>query len=131
MAMMMKYRICDVAKDFNVVSKVISQIMTDYVAKPKSHMQALDVPELDIIFEYMTQHNQVENLEDIFKVEAPAEKPAQQEEKPVEAQEKPAEQAGKQSAAGKKPAQSAQQQAKPAVPQQPAKKKENKPHVPR
>ena len=131
MAMMMKYRICDVAKDFNVVSKVISQIMTDYVAKPKSHMQALDVPELDIIFEYMTQHNQVENLEDIFKVEAPAEKPAQQEEKPAEAQEKPAEQAGKQSAAGKKPAQSAQQQAKPAVPQQPAKKKENKPHVPR
>ena len=131
MAMMMKYRICDVAKDFNVVSKVISQIMTDYVAKPKSHMQALDVPELDIIFEYMTQHNQVENLEDIFKVEAPAEKPVQQEEKPAEAQEKPAEQAGKQSAAGKKPAQSAQQQAKPAVPQQPAKKKENKPHVPR
>ena len=131
MAMMMKYRICDVAKDFNVVSKVISQIMTDYVAKPKSHMQALDVPELDIIFEYMTQHNQVENLEDIFKVEAPAEKPAQQEEKPAEAQEKPAEQAGKQPAAGKKPAQSAQQQAKPAVPQQPAKKKENKPHVPR
>ena len=131
MAMMMKYRICDVAKDFNVVSKVISQIMTDYVAKPKSHMQALDVPELDIIFEYMTQHNQVENLEDIFKVEAPAEKPVQQEEKPAEAQEKPAEQAGKQSAAGKKPAQSAQQQARPAVPQQPAKKKENKPHVPR
>ena len=131
MAMMMKYRICDVAKDFNVVSKVISQIMTDYVAKPKSHMQALDVPELDIIFEYMTQHNQVENLEDIFKVEAPAEKPVQQEEKPAEAQEKPAEQAGKQSAAGKKPAQSAQQQAKPAVPQQPSKKKENKPHVPR
>ncbi len=131
MAMMMKYRICDVAKDFNVVSKVISQIMTDYVAKPKSHMQALDVPELDIIFEYMTQHNQVENLADIFKVEAPAEKPVQQEEKPAEAQEKPAEQGGKQSAAGKKPTQSAQQQAKPAVPQQPAKKKENKPHVPR
>ena len=131
MAMMMKYRICDVAKDFNVVSKVISQIMTDYVAKPKSHMQALDVPELDIIFEYMTQHNQVDNLADIFKVEAPAEKPVQQEEKPAEAQEKPAEQAGKQPAAGKKPAQSAQQQAKSAVPQQPAKKKENKPHVPR
>ncbi|MBP5744646.1 MAG: translation initiation factor IF-2 N-terminal domain-containing protein, partial [Oscillospiraceae bacterium] len=128
--MMMKYRICDVAKDFNVVSKVISQIMTDYVAKPKSHMQALDVPELDIIFEYMTQHNQVENLADIFKVEAPAEKPVEAAEKPAEEQAKPAESAGKQSAAAKKTAQSAQQ-AKTSAPQQLPKKKENKPHVPR
>ena len=131
MAMMMKYRICDVAKDFNVVSKVISQIMTDYVAKPKSHMQALDVPELDIIFEYMTQHNQVENLADIFKVEAPAEKPAEAAEKPADDPTKPAETAGKQSASSKKPAQSAQQQTKGSAPQQLPKKKENKPHVPR
>ena len=131
MAMMMKYRICDVAKDFNVVSKVISQIMTDYVAKPKSHMQALDVPELDIIFEYMTQHNQVENLADIFKVEAPAEKPAEAAEKPADDQTKPVETAGKQPASAKKPAQSAQQQTKGSAPQQLPKKKENKPHVPR
>ena len=122
MAMMMKYRICDVAKDFNVVSKVISQIMTDYVAKPKSHMQALDVPELDIIFEYMTQHNQVENLADIFKVEAPAEKPAEAAEKPADDPTKPAETAGKQSASSKKPAQSAQQQTKGSAPQQLPKK---------
>ena len=42
-------------------------------------MQVLETPELDVIFEYMTQHNQVASLEDIFKVTPPAppaEKPA-------------------------------------------------------
>ncbi len=62
-----KYRIHEVAKDFNVTSKVISQILTDYIAPPKNHMQVLENNELDIIFEYMTQHNQVESLEQVFK----------------------------------------------------------------
>ena len=61
---LMKYRIHEVAKDFNVTSKVISQILTDYIAAPKNHMQVLETPELDVIFEYMTQHNQAESLED-------------------------------------------------------------------
>ena len=76
---MVKYRIHEVAKDFNVGSKVISQIMTDYVETPKNHMQVLETNELDIIFEYMTQHNQVDNLQDIFNVAA------KKEEKPAEA----------------------------------------------
>ena len=50
---MIKYRIHEVAKDFNVSSKVISQILTDYVAAPKNHMQVLENHELDVIFEYM------------------------------------------------------------------------------
>ncbi len=62
-----KYRIHEVAKDFNVTSKVISQILTDYIAPPKNHMQVLENNELDIVFEYMTQHNQVESLEQVFK----------------------------------------------------------------
>ena len=76
---MVKYRVHEVAKDFGVASKVISQILTDYIAPPKNHMQVLETPELDVIFEYMTQHNQVASLEDIFKVTPPAppaEKPA-------------------------------------------------------
>ena len=48
-----KYRIHEVAKDFNVTSKVISQILTDYIAAPKNHMQVLETNELDVIFEYM------------------------------------------------------------------------------
>ena len=65
---MIKYRIHEVAKDFNVSSKVISQILTDYVAAPKNHMQVLENHELNVIFDYMTQHNQVASLEEIFNV---------------------------------------------------------------
>ena len=87
---MIKYRIHEVAKDFNVSSKVISQILTDYVAAPKNHMQVLENHELNVIFDYMTQHNQAASLEEIFKVPAktepakpaPAKQQAAQEKKP-------------------------------------------------
>ena len=80
---MIKYRVHEVAKDFGVASKVISQILTDYIAPPKNHMQVLENHELDVIFEYMTQHNQVTSLEEIFKVESPVSAP-KAEEKPAE-----------------------------------------------
>ena len=72
---MIKYRIHEVAKDFNVPSKVINQILTDYVAAPKNHMQVLENNELDVIFDYMTQHNQVGSLEEIFNAAPKAESP--------------------------------------------------------
>ncbi len=130
---LIKYRIHEVAKDFNVTSKVISQILTDYIAPPKNHMQVLETPELDVIFEYMTQHNQAESLEEIFKTPAkpaPAPDKAKQEAK---AEEKPAAapaeagKKGEQKSAAKAPAaQSAAQQSAP----QPQ-KKNDKPHTPR
>ena len=52
MAIDFKYRIHEVAKDFGMTSKVIGQILTDYVAAPKNHMQVLEESELDIIFRY-------------------------------------------------------------------------------
>ena len=63
-----KYRVHEVAKDFGLATKDISQILTDYSAPPKNHMQVLETKELDIIFEYLTQHNQVASTE-VFKVE--------------------------------------------------------------
>ena len=120
MAVDFKYRIHEVAKDFGMTSKVIGQILTDYVAAPKNHMQVLESGELDIIFEYLTQNNQVGSIAEIFapdpvkpavpKAEVPA-KPA-----PAEDAPKPAAQAAP------APAQSA-----PA----PARPKENKPSKPR
>ena len=128
---MIKYRVHEVAKDFNVTSKVISQILTDYIAPPKNHMQVLENHELDVIFEYMTQHNQAASLEDIFKV---PEKPAATAKKEA-APEKTA------AAPEKKPAQQStaptQQSTAPTQPQQPAPQqpkkaeKPNKPHTPR
>ena len=96
---MIKYRIHEVAKDFGVTSKVISQILTDYIAAPKNHMQVLETNELDVIFEYMTQHNQAASLEEIFttptKASAPKEKPAkEQSAKSAPAQQNPAQDPG-------------------------------------
>ena len=105
---MVKYRVHEVAKDFGVASKVIGQILTDYIAPPKNHMQVLETPELDVIFEYMTQHNQVASLEEVFRVTPPA----KAEEKPAapKAQQKPAAPAQNQGKSQPKPA---SQQAKP------------------
>lgn len=73
---MIKYRVHEVAKDFNSTSKVISQILTDYATTPKNHMQVLENDELDLIFEYLTQHNQVGSIAEIFNTPAQAENPS-------------------------------------------------------
>jgi len=63
---MFKYRVHEVAKDFKVTTKVITEILTKYAASPKNHMHILSVDELDIIFEYLTVNNQVEDIEEIL-----------------------------------------------------------------
>ena len=150
MALVMKYRLGEVAKDFGVPNKEISSIMAEYFTPAKNHMQVLADEELDVIFEYMTQHNQVESLEEIFVVtpiappapEAPAAPApeAAKEEKPKQAakgaQEKPAKSAqGKADQKAHQEAKPAQQQGQPSA--QPAqnapaqKQKQNKPYTPR
>ena len=127
---LIKYRIHEVAKDFNVASKVISQILTDYIAPPKNHMQVLETPELDVIFEYMTQHNQAESLEEIFKTPAKPAAPAK--EKPeAKAEQKPAPapaDAARKSEQKPDKAAPAEPQAQSAAQTQ---KKPDKPHAPR
>ncbi len=126
---LIKYRVHEVAKDFNVTSKVISQILTDYIAPPKNHMQVLENDELDVIFEYMTQHNQAESLEEIFKA-APAPQPVKQQPEAKSEAKTEVRMAARQQAPGK----AAAQQPRPAAPaqeQQPRAEKKDKPHVPR
>ena len=113
MSMINKYRVHEVAKDFNTTSKVITQILTDYATTPKNHMQVLENNELDVIFEYMTQHNQAASLADIF-----ASAPKAGEAKPAEKKQA---KAAAQPSSGKAVAQPAPEK----------KEKENKPHVPR
>ena len=124
---MIKYRVHEVAKDFNVTSKVISQILTDYIAPPKNHMQVLENHELDVIFEYMTQHNQAASLEDIFKVPEKPAATAKKEAAPEKTAAAPEKKPAQQSTAPAQP-----QQPKQPAPQQPKKaEKPNKPHTPR
>jgi len=120
---MIKYRVHEVAKDFGIPTKSVTQILTDYIAPPKNHMQVLESNELDVIFEYITQHNQVESLEEIFKVE-PKAAPKQEEKKAEVAA--PA----KEAAAPAKSAASAPQTKAP-TPEAPKAEKKDKPHVPR
>jgi translation initiation factor IF-2 len=61
-----KYRVHEVAKDFGVGSKVIMDILTTYSNAPKNHMQVLDDHELAIVFDYLTQHNQISAIEEVF-----------------------------------------------------------------
>ena len=140
---MIKYRVHEVAKDFNVTSKVISQILTDYIAPPKNHMQVLENNELDVIFEYMTQHNQVASLEEVFnvkpKTEAPH-KPQPQNQNQNQSQNQrnnaPAQQARQDKVPAKQDnrqkGQQSQQAPRPNAPQeQPRAEKKDKPHTPR
>jgi translation initiation factor IF-2 len=68
MSGLIKYRVHEVAKDFNMTSKEITQILTDYATTPKNHMQVLEDAELNDIFEYLTQHHQAASLEELYKV---------------------------------------------------------------
>ena len=129
---MIKYRIHEVAKDFNVTSNVISQILTDYIAAPKNHMQVLENHELDVIFEYMTQHNQVASLEDIFKTPEPSPRPRKGKSQGGEGRARkkpPPGEAGRRKAAPAKPrrAPPPQQRRRSSPPSE----EENKPHTPR
>ncbi|MCL2842468.1 MAG: translation initiation factor IF-2 [Oscillospiraceae bacterium] len=84
-ASLIKYRVHEVAKDFELGSKDISEILTKYATKPKNHMQVLEETELDLIFEYLSLHNQIESIEEIFAdtYVAPQEEPKPEKKAPV------------------------------------------------
>ena len=81
-----KYRVKEVAADFGMAPKEISEIVGKYYEKPKSYSQVLTPEELNAVFDHITRHNQISSLEVIFAVkpkeqpkqESPAQKPAQQ-----------------------------------------------------
>ena len=75
-----KYRVHEVAKDFGLPTKQITEILTQYAQTPKNHMQVLEDRELSLIFEYLTQHNPVSGIQVIF---AEGTKPAEKKAGPV------------------------------------------------
>lgn len=60
--MLIKYRIYELAKDLDVPNKEIIAIVKKYFDVDKKHMTSLTEDELNILFEYFTQNNQVPNL---------------------------------------------------------------------
>ena len=95
MAIENKYRVHEVAKDFGVSTKEVVEILTEYCTAPKNHMQVLEDQELSVIFEYLTQHHQVANIEEKLNAQMNVRQPAEKSPKAEQAA-KPAE--GKQQA---------------------------------
>ena len=114
-----KYRVHEVAKDFGLPSKNITEILTKYATTPKNHMQVLEDSELSVIFEYLTQQHQCATMEDMVRVPAVEKKPEPKKEQPAP-QAKPAQEPAR-----------AQSAAPAEVAQQPAQPKKEKQHVPR
>lgn len=78
MSIVMKYRLRDVASDFSMAPKEISEIISKYFEKPKSNTQVLTEEELNVVFDYLTQHHQIASLEQVFAVKpAPKAEPKQ------------------------------------------------------
>ncbi|MEG1615062.1 MAG: translation initiation factor IF-2, partial [Oscillospiraceae bacterium] len=64
--MVIKYRVHEVAKDFDKPSKDIIDLLAKYFDDQKKHMTVLEDNELNIIFEHYTQNNQVESFDEYF-----------------------------------------------------------------
>ena len=69
-----KYRVKEVAADFGVTPKEISEIIGKFYDRPKSNTQVLNDAELNVVFDYMTQKNQIKSIEQVFAVKPTAPK---------------------------------------------------------
>lgn len=125
-----KYRVKEVAADFGVAPKEISEIIGKYYEKPKSNTQVLTDAELNLVFDYMTQKHQIASIEQVFAARAAAPKaPAKAESAGKQEQQKSAPQQGRsqnqnKSAGNARPQQSQNAQAAQTAPAKPEKPKE-------
>ena len=53
--MISKYRVHEVAKDFDIKSNIVVDLLGKYFDGQKKHMTALEEDELDVIFETFTK----------------------------------------------------------------------------
>ena len=114
---LVKYRLREVASDFGVAPKEISEIISKFFEKPKSNTQVLTEDELNAVFDYMTRTHQIDSLEQVFAVQP---KPAPEKPKAeAPAQSKPkAEAPAQKQAAPEKP--------KAEKPKEPERKRERR-----
>ena len=61
-----KYRVREVAADFGMTPKEVSEVIAKYFDKPKSNSQVLTDEQLNVIFDHITQNNQISSLEQVF-----------------------------------------------------------------
>ena len=119
--MISKYRVHEVAKDFDIKSNIVVDLLAKYFDGQKKHMTALEEDELDVIFETFTKENQTEDLNEYFNFVPSSKKKEQKVEDAEEAEETPAEEKKAEPAPEKKEENKAEK---------PAEKKAEKPAEP-
>ena len=111
-----KYKVHELAKDFDINSKEVVEILTKNGFEAKKSMTALDPNELDVLFEVITAQNSVESFDKYFAAGAKKEEAKPE---PEKAEEKPAEE--------KKPEPEKDGEKKPAAEKKPEPKPKAKP----
>ena len=117
---LVKYRIKEVAADFGMTPKAIMEIMGLYFEKPKSNSLVLTEEQLNVIFDHITQKNQIESIAQGFAVA-----PAPKAEAAKEAPKAPEAKAAAPKAEGAKEAPKAPE-AKPEKPKEEQRKRERR-----
>ena len=117
--MSIKYRLKEVAADFGMTTKDISAVMEKFFEKPKSNTQVLTEDELNVVFDYITQTNQISSLEVVFAVQPAPKKEEPKKEEKAAAAPKAAEKPAAVKAEPKK-------EEKPAKPAEPERKRERR-----
>ena len=116
---LVKYRLKEVAADFGVAPKEIAEIVGKFSEKPKSMTQVLTDEELNCVFDYLTQKNQISSIEVVFAATKPKAAPAPKQETAPKAEGKP--QQAQRPQQNKPQHSNAPQQNKPQQAQQPQK----------
>ena len=63
---MIKIKINDVAKDFEVPSKILVDMLAKYIQPAKKGASTLEPDELDMIFDFLTTENSVDSFDTYF-----------------------------------------------------------------
>ena len=76
MPLTQKLKLSDAAKNFNIANKEIQGILRKYGINGKTPGSLLEVGDLNIIFEYLSQNNQVQDIENYMYDKTPSVEPA-------------------------------------------------------
>ncbi len=89
--MMIKYKLREVASDLGVTNKEVIEVLSKYVGgEPKKQTAVLTEEELNIVFDYFTQKNSVENFNSYYDSATQQTAPAEEKQPKKATAEKPA-----------------------------------------
>ncbi len=66
MSSFVKYKIREVAKDFDMPAKSVVNMVTEHFEAPKSSAQVLTDDQLNLVFDLITRENQIDSIEEVF-----------------------------------------------------------------